>query len=100
MPGKVVTFYPGPLRGSVRVPGDKSISHRALIAGARAAEPLRITNLNPGEDVRATREALLALGVGIEAQGAELIVAGGGLRLPNATLDCMNSGSTARMLLG
>jgi 3-phosphoshikimate 1-carboxyvinyltransferase len=100
MPGKVVTFYPGPLRGSVRVPGDKSISHRALIAGARAAEPLRIANLNPGEDVGATREALLALGVGIEAQGAELIVAGGGLHLPHATLDCMNSGSTARMLLG
>ncbi len=99
MPAKI--FYPGPLHGSVDVPGDKSISHRALIAGGRAAEPLRIANLNPGEDVRATREALLALGVGIEEEGADLIVAGGGgLRRPDATLDCMNSGSTARMLLG
>jgi 3-phosphoshikimate 1-carboxyvinyltransferase len=100
MPGKIVAVSPGPLRGSVRVPGDKSISHRALIAGARSAEPLRVTNLNPGRDVRATREALEALGAQIEPDGADVAVRAGALRSPQRTLDCMNSGSTARMLLG
>ena len=100
MPPSVVTFDPGRLHGSVAVPGDKSISHRALIAGARCAEPLRIANLNPGRDVRATLEALEALGVRIDADGLEVRVFGPGLRPPRAVLECMNSGSTARMLLG
>jgi 3-phosphoshikimate 1-carboxyvinyltransferase len=100
MPPSVVTFDPGRLRGSVAVPGDKSISHRALIAGARCAEPLRIANLNPGRDVRATREALEALGVRIDSEGPEVRVCGPGLHPPRAALECMNSGSTARMLLG
>jgi 3-phosphoshikimate 1-carboxyvinyltransferase len=101
MPPSVVTFHPGRLRGRVGVPGDKSISHRALIAGARCAEPLRIAHLNPGRDVRATREALELLGVHIWDEGEDVVVAGSGrLHSPNAVLDCMNSGSTARMLLG
>ncbi|HEX8827002.1 MAG TPA: 3-phosphoshikimate 1-carboxyvinyltransferase [Xanthobacteraceae bacterium] len=94
------TFDPGPLRGGAAVPGDKSISHRALIAGARGVEPLRISNLNPGNDIRATREALLALGARIEGDGTDVLVSGGRLREPPGALDCMNSGSTARMLLG
>ena len=100
MPGEVVTFHPGPLRGSVGVPGDKSISHRALIAGACSSEPLRIANLNHGRDVRATREALTALGAQIDTDGEEVVVTGGSLVTPQRTLDCMNSGSTVRMLLG
>jgi 3-phosphoshikimate 1-carboxyvinyltransferase len=100
MPGKVATFHPGPLRGSVGVPGDKSISHRALIVGARCMAPLRVANLNPGRDVLATRRALTALGVGISGDGDDVVVQPGTLRAPDATLDCMNSGSTARMLLG
>ncbi len=100
MPPSVVTFDPGRLHGSVAVPGDKSISHRALIAGACCAEPLRIANLNPGRDVRATLEALEALGVRIDTDGLEVRVFGPGLRPPRAVLECMNSGSTARMLLG
>jgi 3-phosphoshikimate 1-carboxyvinyltransferase len=99
MPAKV-TFHPGPLRGTVDVPGDKSISHRALIAAARSVEPIRIAHLNPGRDVRATSDGLAALGVRIETDGSDALVAGGRLRTPGATLDCMNSGSTARMLLG
>lgn len=99
MPAKM-TFYPGPLRGSVDVPGDKSVSHRALIAAARCVQPVRISHLNPGRDVRATREALEALGTRIETDGADVVVAGSRLRAPATTLDCMNSGSTARMLLG
>jgi 3-phosphoshikimate 1-carboxyvinyltransferase len=98
--GTVVTFHPGALRGSVRVPGDKSISHRALIAGAGSAAPMRVANLNDGRDVRATREALTALGVRIAMEGSETVVHGGRLAAPTVPLDCMNSGSTARMLLG
>jgi 3-phosphoshikimate 1-carboxyvinyltransferase len=97
---KVVVFRPGPLRGSVCVPGDKSISHRALIAGAATTHPLRIRNLNPGRDVRATRESLAALGVPIDSDDGEVIVGGCRLASPQQTLDCMNSGSTVRMLLG
>jgi 3-phosphoshikimate 1-carboxyvinyltransferase len=100
MAPSVVTFDPGRLHGSVAVPGDKSISHRALIAGAHCAEPLRIANLNPGRDVRATREALEALGVRTSLSGPELVVCGPLLHPPRGVLECMNSGSTARMLLG
>jgi 3-phosphoshikimate 1-carboxyvinyltransferase len=100
MLGDGMSFDPGPLCGELDVPGDKSISHRALIAGAFGRALLRITNLNPGRDVRATREALLALGVRIEVDGAATTVRGGPLREPAGVLDCMNSGSTARMLLG
>ncbi len=96
----MVTFHSGRLRGSVGVPGDKSISHRALIAGARCNEPLVVSNLNPGRDVEATRAALVALGVRIESDGDERVVHPGTLAAPARTLDCMNSGSTVRMLLG
>lgn len=100
MPKTPVTFHPGPLRGSVGVPGDKSISHRALIAGSRCAAPLRIANLNPGGDVRATREALQALGISICSDSEHVVVTPARLVTPAGTLDCMNSGSTVRMLLG
>jgi 3-phosphoshikimate 1-carboxyvinyltransferase len=100
MGGNVVIFRPGALHGSVAVPGDKSISHRALIAGARAGEPVRIAHLNPGRDVRATRDALAALGACLRIEDGDVIVSGGSLRAPSTTIDCMNSGSTARMLLG
>ncbi len=96
----MVTFQSGRLRGSVGVPGDKSISHRALIAGTRCNEPLVVSNLNPGRDVEATRAALVALGVRIARDGDDQIVHPAALAAPPQTLDCMNSGSTARMLLG
>jgi 3-phosphoshikimate 1-carboxyvinyltransferase len=95
-----VTFRPGPLRGDATVPGDKSISHRALIAGAAVQTPLRIENLNPGRDVRATLEALIALGAQVDSEGSALLVHAQQLRESATPLDCMNSGSTARMLLG
>jgi 3-phosphoshikimate 1-carboxyvinyltransferase len=96
----VVTFKNGRLRGSVAVPGDKSVSHRALICAARCNEPVRISNLNPGLDVAATREALVALGLRVERFADETVVHPGALSNPAVTLECMNSGSTARMLLG
>jgi 3-phosphoshikimate 1-carboxyvinyltransferase len=93
-------FVAGPLRGTIDVPGDKSISHRALIAAAASERPIAISNLNQGRDVRATLEALIALGVEVEGRGLNLTVRGGRLREPMGGLDCMNSGSTARMMLG
>ncbi|MGB6521351.1 MAG: 3-phosphoshikimate 1-carboxyvinyltransferase [Candidatus Cybelea sp.] len=95
-----MTFKNGRLRGSVAVPGDKSVSHRALICAARCNEPVRISNLNPGLDVAATREALVALGLRVERFADETVVHPGALSNPAVTLECMNSGSTARMLLG
>lgn len=93
------TFQPGALRGDVGVPGDKSISHRALIAAASLPR-LRIANLNPGRDVAATAAALRALGTRVEERDGATIVAGAPLRAPADTIDCANSGSTARMILG
>ena len=91
---------PGPLRGEVVLPGDKSISHRALMAAAAGRAPMSIFGLNPGRDVVATREALIALGTTIEHDGDAIVVTGSPLREPIDTIDCMNSGSTARMMLG
>lgn len=96
------TFVPGPLRGQITVPGDKSISHRALILLAAGREPVVIRNLNPGRDVRATAQALESLGASVardpDDPNAVLVT---GAQLRDATsIDCMNSGSTARMLLG
>ncbi len=94
------TFSPGPLRGAIDLPGDKSISHRALIAGAASAQPIEVRNLNPGRDVQATLEALIALGARVDAGETTVRISGGRLREPMGEIDCMNSGSTARMLLG
>jgi len=99
------TFGRGALRGRVRVPGDKSISHRALLFGAVSRGTTVISNANRGADVRATREALAAMGIRIQHwagrdNGATLVVTGGTLQDPVQVIDCLNSGSTARMLMG
>ncbi len=93
-------FESHPLRGEITLPGDKSISHRALILASASASETRIANLNPGRDVRATATALGALGAEIARDGDEHTVRGGALRDPSADIDAMNSGSTVRMLLG
>ncbi len=90
---------PAELRGSVQVPGDKSISHRALILNAVAAGNARIENLASGADVASTAACLRELGVEVTDQG----VAGvglHGLRAPHGPLDCGNSGTTMRLLAG
>jgi 3-phosphoshikimate 1-carboxyvinyltransferase len=90
------------LRGRLRLPGDKSISHRALLFAALATGRSTMTNLATGDDVTATRRALEALGVGI--RGTESItINGGGLagwREPEQPIDCANSGTTMRVLSG
>lgn len=97
---------PRPLRGSITVPGDKSISHRALLLAALAGGRSTITGLNDGDDVARTRAAVELLGarIGVSpGSRSEVEVEGygwSGLREPAATIDAGNSGSTARMVAG
>ncbi len=114
----------GPLRGECTVPGDKSISHRAVMLGGIAAGTSRVRGFLSGADCHATIHALAALGCALELQPAtaasaapasapsagaapagelELIIKGQGLhglREPSAPLDCQNSGTTMRLLAG
>ena len=93
----------GPLTGRIRVPGDKSISHRALMFGALAVGRSRIKGLLEGEDVLATAAALRAMGATIARDGDEWIVDGvgvGGLLQPPQALDMGNSGTSTRLLMG
>jgi len=89
-----------PLRGAVRVPGDKSISHRAAILAGLAAGPSVIRGFSPAGDCTSTLGVLRALGVGIDERDGELRIAGGGLRAPRTDLDCGRSGTTMRLLAG
>ncbi|MBM5817308.1 MAG: 3-phosphoshikimate 1-carboxyvinyltransferase [Cyanobacteria bacterium K_Offshore_surface_m2_239] len=93
------------LRGTVRVPGDKSISHRALLFGAIAEGETRIEGLLPAEDPLSTAACLRAMGVEVsEIRAGEPVTVRGvgldGLREPDNILDCGNSGTTMRLLLG
>ena len=95
----------GGLRGTVRVPGDKSISHRALLFGAIAEGETRIEGLLPAEDPLSTAACLRAMGVEVsEIRAGEPVLVRGvgldGLREPENILDCGNSGTTMRLLLG
>ena len=88
--------------GTVRVPGDKSISHRALLLAALARGTSACTGLLTGEDVRHTAGMLRALGVTVAPlrSGSVVTVRGARFRSPRATIDCGNSGTTARLGLG
>ena len=91
------------LSGRVRVPGDKSISHRALLFGALATGRTRISGLLEGRDILNTLDALRALGCPIAKAGAEWEVLGrgvGGLEAPATDLDFGNSGTGARLMMG
>ncbi len=95
---------PGPLAGTIAVPGDKSISHRALMLASLAVGESRVSGLLEGEDVLATAAALRAMGAGIEkaADGSWHIhgVGVGSLMPPQAALDMGNSGTSTRLLMG
>jgi len=127
--GDVLAVRPGgPLRGELRVPGDKSISHRALLLAALADGVSSISGLSDGADVAATAAAVRALGASVEASGgsvlapgagatvaggevaaraeaaestaAPVVVAGGTLRQPTGPIHVGNSGTTIRLLAG
>ncbi|MDE8345787.1 MAG: 3-phosphoshikimate 1-carboxyvinyltransferase [Acidocella sp.] len=91
------------LQGDITVPGDKSISHRALMFGALAVGKTQISGMLEGEDVLRTAAAMQALGAQISRQDGDWLVSGrgiGGLVAPDDVLDMGNSGTAARLLTG
>ncbi len=92
----------GPLRGRARPPGDKSISHRALIMGALAEGRTEVERLLESADVLNTVAAVRSLGAEVERldDGRWVVTGAGGFRQPGETIDCGNSGTAARLLMG
>ena len=91
------------VRGEIRVPGDKSISHRSIMFGSIASGVTRVTGFLRGEDALATLEAFRAMGVQVEDDGETLTIHGKGLHgltEPINVLDCGNSGTSMRLLTG
>jgi 3-phosphoshikimate 1-carboxyvinyltransferase len=91
------------LRGRVRVPGDKSISHRYALLGAIANGVTRLSNYAPGADCRSTLDCLRALGVDIRVETEVITIVGRGFRAwrsPTGPLDAGNSGTAMRLLMG
>ncbi len=100
-----LTAHPsGPLSGTAHVPGDKSISHRALILGALAVGETRITGLLEGQDVLDTAAAMRAFGAEVIRHGAGAWsvhgVGVGGFAEPDRVIDCGNSGTGVRLIMG
>ncbi|MBW3659609.1 MAG: 3-phosphoshikimate 1-carboxyvinyltransferase [Actinobacteria bacterium] len=99
-----VRVHPGPLSGTVRVPGDKSLSHRALLLGALVGTRVEVSGLAPSGDVAATAGALRAMGAEVELApdpgGALTGHVHGPVGEPVDVLDCGNSGTSLRLLAG
>ncbi len=100
-----MTSHPcGPLAGTAEVPGDKSISHRSLILGAMAMGETKISGLLEGEDVLDTAKAMRAFGAEVtDHGGGEWTVYGvgvGGFAEPDQVIDCGNSGTGVRLIMG
>ncbi|HEY6103281.1 MAG TPA: 3-phosphoshikimate 1-carboxyvinyltransferase [bacterium] len=98
----VTIHHAAPIRGRVRVPGDKSISHRAAIVGALGSGVTRVRGFLRADDCLRTVQCLRHLGVAIEETGEELVIRGsaGRLQAPPRVLDAGNSGTTMRLLSG
>jgi 3-phosphoshikimate 1-carboxyvinyltransferase len=100
---KLAATRSGPLKGRAAVPGDKSISHRALMFGALSIGETRITGLLEAADVLATARAVAMLGADVAREGGSWLVRGrgiGGLTSPEEPLDFGNSGTGARLMMG
>ncbi len=98
--GGAISRKAGALSGAVPAPGDKSISHRALIFGALARGTSRITGLLEGDDVLRTAAAMRALGAEVERSGGAWRVVGAPWRTPDQALYFANSGTGARLVMG
>src|SRR5215217_7371600 len=99
----VLSARPGaPLLGRIRVPGDKSISHRAMILGALAHGTTTVTGLLEGEDILATAKAMQAFGATVTrtGDGAWTIEGKGGFSTPADVIDCGNAGTGVRLIMG
>lgn len=92
----------GPLRGRVRAPGDKSISHRALILGALAQGVTEIEGLLEGDDVLRTAQAMRSFGAGVDqlGPGRWRVDGRGGFSEPSDVIDCGNAGTGVRLIMG
>ena len=90
----------GPLAGEAAIPGDKSCSHRALILGAMATGETRVSGLLESDDVLATASALEGFGARIERSSRDWMIRGGPWQSPIAPVNCGNSGTAARLLMG
>ncbi|AQS48393.1 3-phosphoshikimate 1-carboxyvinyltransferase [Thioclava nitratireducens] len=103
-PIKMTSHACGPLKGTAEVPGDKSISHRALILGALSVGETKITGLLEGEDVLDTAKAMRAFGAEVTQHGpGSWSVHGvgvGGFAEPEDVIDCGNSGTGVRLIMG
>ncbi|MCW5808077.1 MAG: 3-phosphoshikimate 1-carboxyvinyltransferase [Deltaproteobacteria bacterium] len=92
-----------PLAGTVAIPGDKSIGHRALLFSLLSGTPVRVRGLGDGADNGRSAKAITALGASISRDGDAFVITGtglDGLRAPAAPIDCGNSGTTIRLLCG
>ncbi len=102
-PDAVFTARPsGPLQGRVRAPGDKSMSHRAMILGAMATGVTEVEGLLEGDDVLATARAAAAFGAKVEklGEGRWRVTGRGALTSPAGVIDCGNAGTGVRLLMG
>ncbi len=89
------------LNGEFSPPGDKSISHRIALMSVLAERECRLTNCSSGADVRSSLEAVRNLGVQVRTEGDQIHIVGAGGRIPDsARIDCGNSGTTMRLLMG
>src|SRR3954471_19262499 len=92
-----------PLAGTVTIPGDKSIGHRALLFSLLSETPVRVLGLGDGADNGRSAKAITQLGASIRRDGKALVIQGTGLRgmrAPEGAVDCGNSGTTIRLLCG
>ncbi|MCS5659017.1 MAG: 3-phosphoshikimate 1-carboxyvinyltransferase, partial [Dehalococcoidia bacterium] len=88
------------IKGELTFPGDKSISHRALMLATLSDDLCIIRNLSTGSDVASTHQCLLQCGVDAENNNGKTVIKGGTLGTPSSPLHCGNSGTTARLLAG
>ena len=100
MISRLVINHSGPLSGTARVPGDKSISHRALILGLLADGENRVRGWLDAGDTRATLEAARALGADVRQDGDTLVFRGACLQAPSEAINCRNAGTAMRLLAG
>lgn len=101
-PAGLTAHRGGPLRGRVRAPGDKSISHRALIFGALASGVTEVEGLLEGEDVKRSAAAMRAFGAEVErlGEGHWRVLGKGGFAEPADVIDCGNAGTGVRLIMG
>ena len=104
LPAEVTLGGARPLRGSIRVPGDKSISHRAYLFAALATGRSRIEHIGGGDDTHATRLALEHLGVRVRTGAGGVVTVQGvgvdGMQEPEVVIDCANAGTCLRLMAG